>query len=283
VRASSVLSVGLPLVVLMLAAGCAKRPGSAGRQPATGLEATIRGKDGAEMVLIPAGDFLMGSPDREGHNDERPQHAVYISAFYIDKYEVTNALYQRFLDETGNDRPPFWNDPKYNAPDQPVTGVTFYDAQAYARWARKRLPTEAEWEKAARGGLVGSRYAWGDQAPDAGGTYHANYGAGRGAGHDDDDGYTFSAPVGSYAPNGYGLYDMAGNVWEWCKDHYSPDYYGESAEADPSGPPSGTTQVLRGGSGFGGAEYLRVGARYHLSPMNAYDNVGFRCALDLIR
>ncbi|MFH1313804.1 MAG: formylglycine-generating enzyme family protein [Candidatus Eisenbacteria bacterium] len=275
-RAVGVRWLCLMLVLSMFAAGCAGRP-AAGRMPAEGPTATITARDGAEMVLIPAGDYLMGSPDRHGHNDERPQHMVHISAFYIDRYEVTNALYKRFLDETGNSRPPFWNDPKYNGPDQPVTGVTFYDAEAYARWAGKRLPTEAEWEKAARGGLAGKRYAWGDDLPDAGGTHRANYDTGKRAGSD-ADGYAYPAPVGSYPPNGYGLSDMAGNVWEWCSDRYGSDYYGESAESDPRGPEAGATQVLRGGSWFGGPEYLRASTRYHLSATTAYDNVGFRCA-----
>jgi iron(II)-dependent oxidoreductase len=277
-KAVKVRGVWLVLVMAILAAGCARRPAASGKV-VDGRTTTITAKDGAEMVLIPAGDFLMGSPDRHGYNDERPQHTVYISTFYIDRYEVTNALYERFLDETGNSQPPFWNDSKYNDPDQPVTGVTFYDAQAYARWAGKRLPTEAEWEKAARGGLAGKRYSWGDETPDAGGTYRANYDPGERT-DSDVDGYAYSAPVGSYPPNGYGLYDMAGNVWEWCSDRYGRDYYGESAESDPRGPEAGATHVLRGGSWFGGAEHLRVSARYHLSAVTAYDNIGFRCAQD---
>ena len=267
----------LLLVAVGLAVGCAKRD-SARPQSEAESTVTIKGTDGSEMVLIEAGDFLMGSPDREGHNDERPQHTVYVSAFYIDKYEVTNELYGKFLDETGSDPPPFWHDSKHNAPGQPVVGVTFYDAQAYARWAGKRLPSEAEWEKAARGGLAGKRYAWGDKPPDHGGMYRANYNPAGRVGGDNADGYACAAPVGSYPPNGYGLYDMAGNVWEWCRDRYSRDYYEEAPRADPAGPPSGATQVLRGGSWFGGAEYLRVGARHHLSPVTSYDNVGFRCA-----
>jgi iron(II)-dependent oxidoreductase len=246
-----------------------------------GHAATIVGSDGAEMILIPAGDFKMGSQDDEGNSNEYPEHTVYVSAFYIDKYEITNAQYSRHLDETGNDPPPYWDDPKYNAPDQPVAGVTFYDAQAYARWAGKRLPTEAEWEKAARGGLIGKRYAWGDEDPGAGGTYRANYGPGDEVGANDVDGYLYSAPVGSYAPNGYGLYDMAGNVWEWCSDWYDPDYYLESPQTDPVGPASGTTRVLRGGSWFGVAEYLRVSFRYHVRPTIDYDNIGFRCVQDV--
>jgi formylglycine-generating enzyme required for sulfatase activity len=278
-KAVRVRGVWLILVVLMFAAGCAGRP-PAVKKAADGPGASIKTEDGAEMVLIPAGEYPMGSPDRQGQNDERPQHRVYVSAFYIDRYEVTNRIYKRFLEETGNDEPPYWNDPKYDAPDQPVVGVTFYDAQAYARWAGKRLPTEAEWEKAARGGLVGTRYAWGDDTPDADGTYRANYDPGNRVGSD-ADGYAFTAPVGSYPPNGYGLYDMAGNVWEWCNDRYVPDYYSDSPASDPKGPDAGATRVLRGGSWFGRDDFLRASARYHLSATTAYDNVGFRCAKDV--
>ena len=145
------------------------------------------GKDGAEMVLIPAGEFQMGS--NYGYNDEKPVHTVYLDAFYMDKYEVTNALYKKFMDATGHKAPAYWNDSSYNAPDQPVLGVSWNDAKAYAEWAGKRLPTEAEWEKAARGGLVGKKYPWGDSISHD----DANYG-GTG-GKDKWDG---TSPVGSF-------------------------------------------------------------------------------------
>jgi hypothetical protein len=119
------------------------------------------GKDGYPMVSIPAGDFLMGSDN--GDPDESPIHKVYLDAFYIDIYEVTNSQYKKFIDATGHKPPRFWNDPKCNAPDQPVVGVIYQDAMDYCKWAGKRLPTEAEWEKSARGGLVSKEYPWGDE------------------------------------------------------------------------------------------------------------------------
>ncbi|MBI1925207.1 formylglycine-generating enzyme family protein [Candidatus Poribacteria bacterium] len=133
---------------------------------------TIMGKDGAPMVLIPAGEFQMGSVD--GNNNEKPVHTVYLEAFYMDVYEVTNAQYKKFMDATGHPAPRYWNDSKYNAPDQPVVRVSWYDAAAYCVWAGKRLPTEAEWEKAARGGLVGKKYPWGDSIDYSKANYYGN-------------------------------------------------------------------------------------------------------------
>ena len=147
------------------------------------------------MALIPAGTFEMGSND--GRDGEKPVHTVSLDAFYIDTYPVTNAQYKKFIEAGGHDKPRLWGDKRFNRPDQPVVGVTWYDAMAYCEWAGKRLPTEAEWEKAARGGLVGARFPWGD--PDADGT-KANYGQ-------NENGTT---PVRKYPANGYGLYDMAG-------------------------------------------------------------------------
>ncbi|MBM3239959.1 formylglycine-generating enzyme family protein [Candidatus Poribacteria bacterium] len=162
-------------------------------------------KDGAEMALIPAGEFQMGDNFNEGNADELPVHTVYLDAFYIDKYEVTNALYEEFIKATGHRTPTYWTNHSFNQPDQPVVGVTWDDAVAYAKWAGKRLPTEAEWEKAARGGLVGKRYPWGDDISDNDAN---NYGNKIG----------ITTPVGKYPPNGYGLYDVAGNIWEWVAE-----------------------------------------------------------------
>jgi len=199
---------------------------------------TVTEKD--DMVLIPAGEFQMGSNESD---DEKPIHTVYLDAFYIDKYEVTNAQYKKFMDAKGYKAPGYWNDPKYNAPNHPVVGVTWNDAKAYADWAGKRLPTEAEWEKAARGGVTGKKYVWGDEWPPP-----------NKAGNFDNsitkDGYTYTAPVGSFKPNGYGLYDMAGNVWEWCADWYDNNYYFTSTKSNPAGPSSGTYHVCRGGSWY---------------------------------
>ncbi len=241
------------------------------RKPSgTKLPKEIVGKDGVPMVLIPAGEFRMGDHFNEGNSDERPVHTIYLDAFYIDIYEVTNAQYQKFMDTTGHAEPRDWNDAKYNSPEQPVVGVSWHDAVAYAEWAGERLPTDAEWEKAARGGLVGKRYPLGDEAPDAGRVYRAN---GSGAA----DGYAYTAPVGSFAPNGYGLYDMAGNVWEWCTDWYDSGYYANSPPNKPLGPDSGSGRVLRGGSWGNGPYGLRVANRHNLTPTVPHNRVGFRC------
>lgn len=235
-------------------------------------EAVVRqskiGKDGAEMMRIPAGEFQMGRKD----DDEKPVHTVYLDAFYMDKYEVTNALYKKFMDAVGQPLS-YWSDSNYNsdynAPDQPV-GVSWYDAKAYADWAGKRLPTEAEWEKAARGGLAGKKYPWGDSLTHD----SANYSGTRGR-----DKWEYTAPVGSFAPNGYGLHDMAGNVFEWCADWYGRNFYRESPKRNPTGPSSGTYRVLRGGSWSISTSpyYLSVYNRVSYLPTLEINFIGFRC------
>ena len=239
------------------------------------LPETKVGKDGAEMVLIPAGNFQMGSDD--GEDDEKPVHTVYADAFYMDKYEVTNAQYRRFVQATkyseptgygyvdgewrGGFRP--WSDNRFSGDDQPVVCVSWADAQAYAEWAGKRLPTEAEWEKAARGGLIGMEYPCGNEIAEE----NANYG----------DNIGNATPVDSYPPNSYGLYDMAGNVWEWCADWYDENYYANSVSLNPIGPDSGTVRVLRGGSWYYNPFALRVAFRFNFNPSLTYSLVGFRC------
>jgi len=247
------------------------------------LPEEITGRDGAQMRLIPAGEFQMDSDD---YDDEKPVHTVYLDAFYIDKYEVTNAQYKEFMESTGHKAPLYWDDSNYNSPGQPVVGVTWEDANAYAKWAGKLLPTEAEWEKAARGGLVGKKYVWGDDwpPPEKAGNF-ADESAkkvftGWSIIEGYDDGYAYAAPVGSFSPNGHGLYDMAGNVWEWCVDWYDGEYYKRSPERNPTGPDSGSTRVLRGGSWYyDGPDYLRVANRNNNDPTNTNNNVGFRCAM----
>jgi formylglycine-generating enzyme required for sulfatase activity len=226
----------------------------------------------SEMVLVPAGNFLMGSTS--GNADEQPQHTVYLDAYYIDKYEVTNAEFEQFIDAGGYDiqalwsasgwnarqgngwtAPAFWASGSYNSgpgyPGFPVVGVSYYEAEAYATFVGKRLPTEAEWEKAARG-TDARTYPWGEGIS----TSRANYSS------SGDPFEPYSTPVGFYdgrlhpnppfqttdSPSPYGGYDLAGNVLEWVRDWYSATYYASSPSSNPPGPVSGSYRVLRGGS-----------------------------------
>jgi len=220
------------------------------------------------MVLVPAGSFTMGS-DSSG---ERPKHKVWVDTFYLDKHEVTNREYRIFTKETGQPQPPFFRDSILGLPDHPVVGVSYDDAQAYAHWAGKRLPNEAEWEYAARGGLAGKDFPWGNEAPFGKCNFAPN-------GEKDDDGYAFTSPVGRFAANGYGLYDMAGNAWEWCGDFYDTLYYWNSPERNPCGPDSGYTKVLRGGSWLSiFPKHLKCSSRLELKPFIKDRYYGFRCA-----
>ena len=237
---------------------------------------TIQGGDGREMVLIPSGSFTMG--DESGDIDERPQRVIYLDAYYIDKYEVTNADYRRFTKMLKR-RPPsipvFEDDENLlKGDDQPVVGVTWLDARAYCIWAGNRLPTEAEWEKAARG-ENGSQWPWGE-------TFSEKVANGRG----DSDGYKYSAPVGSFerGRSPYGLYDMAGNVSEWVADWYEEFYYKDAEFKNPTGPADpGIIQVLsyRGGSYNSSSHDLRGSKRFGgAHPKRAESTVGIRCARD---
>jgi formylglycine-generating enzyme required for sulfatase activity len=246
-------------------------------------EPPITGEDNAPMALIPAGEFLMGSND--GNPDEKPVHTVYLNAFYIDVYEVTGERYQKFLEANPRWRKgqidrryhdgsylEEWNGINYPRGEKncPAYWVSWYAAMAYAEWAGKRLPTEAEWEKAARGGLVGKRYPWGNDD-------HINKYA-NGPGGEGD--WSWQSPVGSFAPNGYGLYDIAGNVIEWCADWYDANYYAVSPEQNPTGPSSGEYRVFRGGGWNSALHALRVAWRGHKDPRVCSSNLGFRCAKD---
>jgi len=240
------------------------------------------------MVFIPAGEFEMGDHHEVGSSDERPVHTVYIDGFYIDKYEVTNAQYVRFLNEYGKNTDESGNQlldiddaycrvnrsggtyvPESGYEDHPVVEVSWYGAVAYARFYGKRLPTEAEWEKAARGGLVGKIYPWGDGISHQDANY---YGTG------DRDIWDNTSLVGSFSPNDYDLYDMAGNVWEWCADWYDSGYYRLSPRRNPTGLSSGTYRVLRGGSWGNNPNTLRVADRNFNNPTHTYSYLGFRCA-----
>ena len=235
--------------------------------------------DGTTMLLIPTGTFEMGDSFGEGLPHELPVHTVTVNAFYMDVTEVTNTVYKQFLDATGHKVPNFWNDPAFNAPDQPVVGVTWLDAAAYAQWAGKRLPTEAEWEYAARGGQAGMRYPWGNEITHD----DANY-----KGKNGRDIWDGPAPVGSFAKNDFGLYDMGGNVWEWCADEYDAKFYAVSQENNPIAGKLitftaddfanvNTRRVSRGGSWTSADNKLRIPNRNFLDPKAASETTGFRC------
>jgi formylglycine-generating enzyme required for sulfatase activity len=240
------------------------------------LPNSIIDSNGVSMAFIPAGPFQMGS--NNGKNDEAPVHTVTLDAFYIDIYLVTNSRYKECVDAKvckppsrpdSYTRYPYYGDFEYL--DFPVLDVSWNDALAYCQWRGARLPTEAEWEKAARGKLEGRTYPWGDVDPIC--MLGVQYGA-QFVNCTPND----TVAVGSYAPNGYGLYDMAGNVWEWVADWYDENYYAASPEDNPPGPSTGFYRVLRGGSFGNDAYYLRVANRIKGSPdFNSY-SVGFRCS-----
>ncbi|RLB07116.1 MAG: formylglycine-generating enzyme family protein [Deltaproteobacteria bacterium] len=226
------------------------------------LPSHLTSKDGMHMVLIPAGEFMMGSEN--GEQDERPVHKVWVDAFYIDEHEVTVGQYRKFLQETGYPPPRFWN-PELDKDNEPVVGISWYDACAYAKWAGKRLPTEAEWEKAARGGKQLKPFPYGDEIS----TELANYES-RGI-----------SPVKSYPPNGYGLYDIVGNVWEWCYDWYDEHYYKYSPFRNPMGPVNGRMKVVRGGAWYSNRDHLRVSNRRAVDPHAKSYHIGFRCVISV--
>jgi formylglycine-generating enzyme required for sulfatase activity len=243
--------------------------------------------------------------------DESPVHQATIRSFWIDRHEVTVGEFARFVAATGytTEAEQFgwsgvfdaasgewqrrdgadWRHPEgagsaVASANEPVTQVSFADASAYAKWAGKRLPTEAEWEYAARGGMAGKRYSWGDELR-PGGKPAANWWQGEfPARNTAEDGFPGRATVGSFAPNNYGLYDMGGNVWEWCADWYEAGYYATSPAANPQGPTAGAERVIRGGSWMCSENYCtnyRAAARGHTAPDSGLNNLGFRCVRDL--
>jgi serine/threonine-protein kinase len=228
------------------------------------------------MVYVPAGEFIMGSDE----GDEQPVHTVYLDAFYMDRTEVTNAQYRACVEPRACSQP--HNTEWYNDPDRaehPVVYVDLEQANAYCQWADKRLPTEAEWEKAARG-TDGRTYPWGNAFDGSRVNFcDRNCELGwkdTGA----DDGYAWTAPVGSYPAGASpdGALDMAGNVWEWLADWYDSGYYAASPENNPKGPASGDYRVIRGGSWFNNEADVRAALRNWRPPDDSFNYVGFRCA-----
>lgn len=250
---------------------------------AEGLEKEVKGKDGASMVLIPGGLFPMGVPhgDRDGGRDEYPRHDVFVNDFYIDKFELTNSRYLEFVKATNHRVPQnpknatrnLWEGETIteSLADRPVVNVDWADAQAYCQWAGKRLPTEAEWEKAAKG-TADRRFPWGNVEPT---NKHLNF-------NQQWIGEKTLMPVGSYelGKSPFGVYDMAGNVWEWVNDWYDAKYYEKSPAKNPTGPETGTKRVLRGSGWQNETPTVRIFTRVDSDPTMRNESTGFRCAMD---
>jgi sulfatase modifying factor 1 len=264
-------------LILIGLIGCAAWPTG----PLQAAEPT--GKDGAPMVLVPAGPFPMGVPtgDRDGGRDEYPRHQIDLDAFYIDKHEVTNGRYRQFVKATGHRIPQhpknqartLWKGDQVSdiVAERPAVNVDWHDASAYCAWAGKRLPTEAEWEKAAKG-TEDRRFPWGNVEPTA---KHLNF-------NQQWIGEKTLMPVGSYelGKSPYGAYDMAGNVWEWVADWYDPAYYEKSPAKNPKGPEQGTDKVLRSSGWAVETPLVRIFTRVKSDPLIRNESTGFRCAMD---
>jgi formylglycine-generating enzyme len=222
------------------------------------------------LIEIPEGWFLMGSSF--GQDCERPIHRVWIDSFFLAATQVTNAEYAHFLRETAHDPPPFWNDKNFNHPLQPVAGVSWFDADRYCRWLASQtgrqycLPTEAEWERAARGNLEQNEFPWGNEPPQSLPDYATRW-------------QTGPEPIAHYAPNSFGLYDICQNVHEWCSDWYDSNYYASSPERNPRGPESGNRKASRGGSWRHHVKVARCSARSSIPPEFHYADYGFRVAV----
>jgi sulfatase modifying factor 1 len=241
------------------------------------------GKDGAPMVLIPEGLFTMGAND--GPGNERPEHKVWVDRYLIDQFEVTISLYAKFLEAAKHGPPPTWDeDSVASAGNRPAVGLSWSDADAYCKWAGKRLPTEAEWEKAARG-TDGRRYPWGHMQPFVD---IANYNRGAWV----SDAITLTAvdsgvegmsvrhgtKQGGRSP--YGIYNMAGNAAEWVADWYDREYYAKSPERNPKGPSTGEKRIIRGGSWADLPIGVRATVRISAEPDFQDRTIGVRCAMD---
>lgn len=235
---------------------------------------TLVGDDGREMVQISEGPFVMGSRDNDSDPDEKPEHQAYLKSYFLDKHEVTQEAYERFAKMTRRIKRKievFEDDPaKLLIPANPMIAVTWDDAEAYCKWAGKRLPTEAEWEKAARGEGK-RRYPWGEEFV----VGYANIDG-------NEDGFRYLAPPGSFEAgrSPYGIYDMTGNVGEWVADFYDENAYRKSSYRDPIGPEQGEQRVIRGGSWRETKRNVRSSKRFQAKPWRHDITVGFRCAKD---
>jgi formylglycine-generating enzyme required for sulfatase activity len=254
------------------------------------------------MALVKGGKFLRGSRGKllrkssEVLDDEKPQREIYLDAFMIGKYPVTNEEFKEFVDDGGYDKarkdmwseegwqwreenaisePEYWHDRKWNHPNFPVVGISWYEAEAYANWLsektrhRYRLPTEAEWEKASRG-TKGLKYPWGEDFD-------------KNSCNSYESGLNRTSPVGIFSKgkSPYNCFDMAGNVWEWCSDWYEDKYYANSPDENPKGPSSGAYRVIRGGSWRSSAGGCRSAVRAHCDSRNRDDGLGFRLLQEL--
>jgi formylglycine-generating enzyme required for sulfatase activity len=226
-----------------------------------------------DLISIPAGSFWMG--DDAGRPDERPARLVWVDAFAVARLPVTNVEYAVFLAATGHEPPRFWDDIRFNAPEQPVVAVSWHDAVAYCDWFSDqigrhcRLPSEAAWERAARGGHERATFPWGEDV----------------AGWSADPALAQTRqeqpnPVGLSRPNGFGLLDMGYNVHEWCSDWYAPDYYHHAPDRNPTGPEHGTRRASRGGAWRHQIQVCRNAARSSLDPGFRYNDYGFRVFAD---
>jgi eukaryotic-like serine/threonine-protein kinase len=254
--------------------------------PEVGKEYHSPGTKGGPMVFVPAGEFWMGcneQVDNECMHDEKPYHKVYLDAFSIDKFEVTQGEYSECV-KAGKRKGGCQDNTKYDGftgDSQPVVGVTWDQAKAFCEWAGKHLPTEAQWEKAARG-TDGRKYPWGNTFDGTKLNFCDKNCDSFWADKNVDDGYAKTAPVGSY-PNGsspYGALDMAGNAWEWVADWCGEKYSSSSPDKNPTGPSSGTNRVLRGGCWTFEPQFVRASDRNNIVPAYRDDLWGFRCARD---
>lgn len=225
-----------------------------------------------QMIRIPEGWFLMGSD--AGQENERPVHRVWVDAFELGACQVTNAEYGKFIVATGHRKPLHWGDPLFSDPEQPVVAPSWFDAVGYCEWLtagtgrRYRLPTEAEWERAARGGEKGKTYPWGNAPLELLANYAARW---RNA----------PEPVGRAERNAFGLCDIGANVHEWCADWFDADWYRVSPERNPHGPAEGTRRASRGGSWRHATKVSRCAARSSIPPEFQYADYGFRVARDI--